>query len=167
MRLWKETTVILRRTPKTNVTFDGINKLIIVNEEITTINVQTDIYSAWKTWVQSGSNAKFLPALRSVGGDPTIGTKQVAPYFFLMNGWKIRPYEGNHTLNLTGNLFVDDPETYGSNITVSTIGSYTVLVNMSTTSDATIITASSTVTQEDKDEIVQKTVSRLIPFLVK
>ncbi len=134
---------------------------------MTSIDAKTEIYSPWKEWVGLGSNAKFLPALRAVGGDPTVGVKQVAPYFFLMNGWKIRPYEGNHTLSILGNLFVDDPETYGSNVTVPTVGYYNVLVNMSTTSDATTMTVGSGVTQQDKDEIVQKAVSKLIPFLMK
>lgn len=149
-----------------DVEFDGPNKRIIVNQNIYTLET-SKIYSQWKQWVQSGSNAKYLPALRVVGGDPTVGVKQVAPYFFLTNGWKLRPYEEDHTLNLVGNLFVDGPETYGSNVTVSTIGYYNVLVNMSTTSDAITMAVGSAVTQQDKDEIVQKTVSKLIPFLVK
>ena len=91
--------------------------------------------------------------MRTIGGDPTVGTKSVAPYFFLTNGWKIRPYEGNHTLNITGNLFVDEPSTYGSNLTVATEGYYQVLVNMATTSDAIAITAGSGVTQDDKEDI--------------
>ncbi len=84
-----------------------------------------------------------------------------------MNGWKIRPYEGNHTLNLTGNLFIDEPETYGSNVTVPTIGYYTVLVNMSTTSDAIMVTAGSAITQQNINEIIQGVVSKMLPFLIK
>ena len=131
----------------------------------TALNVQTDIYADWKVWLGSGSSSKFLSALRTIGGDPTVGSKTVAPYFFLTNGWKIRPYEGNHTLNLTGNLFVDEPGTYGSNITVPTIGDFQVLVNMSTTSDA-ISVISSGLAESDKDEIAQKTTSKLIPFII-
>lgn len=82
-----------------------------------------------------------------------MGVKKVAPYFFLMNGWKIRPYEGNHTLNLIGNLFIDNPETYGSNVTVPTTGSYNVLVNMSTTSDATTIEVGGGLLESDKTDI--------------
>ena len=136
------------------VTFDGAVKLIIVDEDITALDVQADLYSTWKEWVQMDSNAKYLAALRTVGGDPTVGVKSVAPYFFLMNGWKIRPYEGNHTLIITGNLFVDEPETYGSNITVTTIGDYQVLVNMATTSDAITILSGSGVTTQDKQDII-------------
>lgn len=70
-----------------------------------------------------------------------------------MNGWKIKPYSWNHTLNLVGNLFVDEPETYGSNIVVPPDGSYTVLVNMSTTSDASKLLVGSGVTEQDKEDI--------------
>ena len=118
------------------VQFDGANKKIIVDDTITELDVQIDLYSDWKEWLKESDNSKYLIAMRTVGGDPTTGTKSVAPYFFLMNGWKIRPYEGDHTLTITGNLFVDEPETYGYNLTIPTIGDYTVTVMLSTTSDA-------------------------------
>jgi len=147
-----------------NVSFDGTNKLIIVDDSITELDIQVDIYSAWKSWMKSGSNSKFIPALRTIGGDPTVGTSSVAPYFFLINGCKIRPYEGNHTLTLTGNLFVDEPGTYGSNITVSTVGYFQVLVNMSTTSDATVIR--DTIIEQDKQEIATLVRSKILPMLM-
>jgi hypothetical protein len=133
--------------------FDGDNLLIKVNQGVTTLDIQTDLYSDWKEWVQTGNNSKFLPALRTIGGDPTVETKVVAPYFFLMNGWKIKPYSWNHTLNLIGNLFVDNPQTYGSNVIVPPDGYFTVLVNMSTTSDASKLLVGSGVTQQDKEDI--------------
>ena len=135
------------------VAFNGESKLIIVNSGANSLDIQIDLYSDWKEWIQESDNSKFLAALRTVGGDPTIRTKQVAPYFFLMNGWKIRPYEGDHTLTLIGNLFVDDSGTYGSNIVVPTLGNYTVLVNMMTTSDAISLISGSGVTEQDKIDI--------------
>ena len=136
------------------VTFGGSDKRIVVNYGIIELDVQIDLYSDWKEWLSTEDNAKFPPAMRTIGGDPTVGVKSVAPYFFLMNGWKVRPYEGNHTLNISGNLFVDEPGTYGYNIIVSTIGTYRVLVNMSTTSDATVITAGSGWTTEEKNTLL-------------
>jgi hypothetical protein len=136
-----------------NVEFDGENLLIKVNQGVTTLDIQTDIYSDWKEWFNQSDNSKFLPAIRTIGGDPTVGEKVVAPYFFLMNGWKIKPASWNHTLNLIGNLFVDEPETYGSNVNVPPDGYYTVLINMSTTSDASKIISGSGVTQQDKLDI--------------
>jgi len=70
------------------VVFDGINKKIIITS-VTEIDVQKDIYSAWKSWALQTDNAKYQQALRSVGGD-AIGSGQASPaYFFLMNNWKI------------------------------------------------------------------------------
>ncbi len=70
------------------VVFNGISKQILVTS-VTSIDVQKDIYSAWKNWVIQGDNGKFVQALRSVGGD-LIGSGQSSPaYFFLMNDWKI------------------------------------------------------------------------------
>jgi len=105
--------------------------------------VQIDLYSDWKEWLKESDNSKYFYAMRSIGGDSTVGTKKVAPYFFLCNGWKIRPYEGNHILNLAGNLFVDEQNLYGNNIVIPTLGTWNVLVNLSTTSDASVITVTS------------------------
>ena len=52
------------------VTFDGPNKLIIVNPGIVELDVQVDIYSDWKEWAATGDNLKYPPALRTIGGDP-------------------------------------------------------------------------------------------------
>jgi len=119
----------------THVTFDGPNKLIIVDYGVTEFKFQ-EVYSEWKNWVQEGDNAKYLMAMRTVGGDPTTGIKSVAPYFFLSNGWKIRPYEGDHYLTIDGNLFIDNPETYGALVFVHTLGDHMVTVLVNLTSDA-------------------------------
>ena len=137
-----------------NIVFDGENKLIKIMDEthepVLTIDIQLDIYSAWKEWMQIGDNAKFLPALRTIGGDPTTGVKTVSPYFFLLNGWKFKPCsECHHTINLVGNLF----EEYDGNIFVPSDGYFTVLVNMSTTSDAISVLGGSGVTAQDKQDI--------------
>lgn len=138
------------------VTFDGSNKLIIVDNGITSLSVQVELYSDWKEWLKESDNSKFLPAMRTVGGDPTTGAKSVAPYFFLTNGWKIRPYEGDHTLTVEGNLFVDEPETYGYNAFVSTLGGFTVMINMSTTSDAIMAeTGTSGLTSEESAQLLK------------
>lgn len=125
------------------VTFDGINKKIIVNTGITFLDIKVDLYSDWKEWLSEPGNSKYIPAMRTIGGDSTVGTKTVAPYYFLTNGWKIRPYEGNHTLDIAGNLFVDEQSLYGTNITIPTLGTFNVLINLSTTSDASVITVTS------------------------
>jgi len=122
------------------VTFDGPNKLIIVNFGETELDVAIDLYGDWKEWAVLADNTKYLQAMRTVGGDPTTGSKVVAPYFFLMNGWKVRPHEADHQLTLTGNLFVDDTGLYGGNYFVPTLGSYNVTTTILITSDAVGIT---------------------------
>lgn len=104
------------------VTFDWDNKLIIVNSGITSVDVKIDLYSDWKEWVLLGNNSSYLPAFRVSGWDNLWGWQYVWAFFFLLNGWKIRPYEGNHTLTVTGNLRSEDL----SSPYTSTLGAYNV-----------------------------------------
>ena len=87
------------------VTFDGVNKWILINDGETDIDVQTDIYSDWKEWVLLEDYLKYFPPLNTVGGEPTIGAERLDVTYFLINGWKIKPYPGSYTLNIVGNLF--------------------------------------------------------------
>jgi hypothetical protein len=111
-----------------NVTFDGPNYLIIVNNGITELDAQVDLYSDWKEWIQQSDNMKYFPAFRTVGGDTAGVGKRVGDFYFLQNqagvGWRIRPYEGDHTLVINGNLY---PETSSVDIFTPTLGNYTVL----------------------------------------
>lgn len=131
------------------VRFDGPNKLIIINNGQTQLNAQADIYSAWKRWLHLstisasggygvGPSAApapaFLQALRTIGGDPTVVGQYVSPYYFLMNDWKIRPYEGSHHLTIDGNLYVDGG--VGSPF-VETNGDFNVLVTQNVANIAT------------------------------
>jgi hypothetical protein len=109
------------------VTFDWSNLLIIVNNGVTELDVQIDLYSDWKEDVKIGDNGKHPIAFRNVGGDPISGTQSLGSTYFLLNGWKIRPYEGDHQLNITGNLFTDP---FGEDIVIPTLGDYTVLVSL-------------------------------------
>ena len=107
-----------------NATIDGPNKLFIANFGVIELDVQIDIYSDWKEWLQISDNSKFLEAVRTVGGDPISVTISVAPYFFLTNGWKIRPHEADHELTVLGNLYGDS----GADMFVPTLGDYTVAI---------------------------------------
>jgi hypothetical protein len=109
------------------VTFDGPNKLIIVDFGITELDAKIDIYSDWKEWMQVSDNSKFLQALSTTGGDPVVpGTLDVAPYFFLTNSWKLRPHEADHELLIVGNLYGES----GADMFVPTLGGYTVSVQV-------------------------------------
>ena len=87
------------------VTFDGINKLILINEGETQIDVQQDLYSDWKEWVRTDNNLKYFPPFNTVGGEPTVAGQRLDVTYFLINGWKIKPYQGTYDLNLIGNIF--------------------------------------------------------------
>ena len=88
------------------ITFDGANKLVITDASTATVDA-VYLYSRWKDWLATGTNAKFLPAVAVVGGDP-IGTGvSITPYVFLQNGWKVQP-QITTAFEITGNLL---PET--------------------------------------------------------
>tara|TARA_R110002074_G_scaffold402324_1_gene607071 strand:+ start:141035 stop:141574 length:540 start_codon:yes stop_codon:yes gene_type:complete len=86
------------------VTFDGANRLIIVGAGVTDIDVKIDIYSDWKEWVTLGYNSKYLPAIRTIGGDPA-GDGFAGDLYFMQNGWRV---EVNTPVDLNGILYSDD-----------------------------------------------------------
>ena len=104
-------------------TIDNLNKLLILKSGVTSINVEQDLYSDWKEEYKLGVNSSFPPAMRSIGGDPVTLTQDAGATFFMINGWKIRPDEVNHTLNIEGNLFTDPA---GASPYVPTVGAFNV-----------------------------------------
>lgn len=104
-------------------TFDTATRRIVLDG--TNVTAQA-IYSAWVDWVALSDNTKHLPAFRSVGGDDLGGGLSIPPYYFLQNGWFVRPMEANQTLAITGNLFVDG----GGDAVVPTLGNYNVLTKL-------------------------------------
>ncbi len=112
------------------VTFDGANRLILINPGELLLDVQEDIYSAWKEWSLLETNTKWLQALDTVGGEPTVAGQFLDVTYFLINGWKLKPYPGSYSLNLIGNIFdidggdvkvpSDIDPLYPNNITINT-----------------------------------------------
>ena len=125
------------------VTFDGVNKLILINEGETEIDLQTDIYSDWKEWVLLENNLKYLPPMNTVGGEPTVAGQRLDVTYFLINGWKLKPFPGTYDLNIIGNIFdidggsikvpADVLENKPNNISISTNTSVIVRQLSSTT----------------------------------
>ncbi len=120
--------------------FDGTNLLITLAPGETAIDVQVDLYSAWKDWAKQGDNLKYHQAFRTIGGDPLGGNLKAGAYFFLQNdvvgvspsiGWRIRPTEQDHEVVMTGNLFGEDTTVP---ILVPTLGAFTVTVRLNTSS---------------------------------
>lgn len=106
------------------VNFDGDSKLIIATSGTTTLDIAY-VYSRWKDWVMLSDNSKYLNAFSVIGGDPIGGGIFITPYFFLENGWKIRPQEANHVLTVTGNVVVQGGL---SEPFISTLGNYNVSI---------------------------------------
>lgn len=104
------------------IVFDPADKRIILDSTSVTA---TELYSRWCDWLTLSDNAKYLPAFRAVGGDDLGGGLLIPPYYFLLNGWRVRPMEANHNLTITGNLFVDG----GGVPVVNTLGTFQVNVN--------------------------------------
>lgn len=102
------------------ITLDGPNRRIILDS----VSVSAaEIWSAWVDWHKT--NQVWPLAFAQVGGDELGGGLYIPPYFFLLNGWRVRPMEQNHTLVITGNLFVED----GGTPVVNTLGVYQINVN--------------------------------------
>lgn len=104
------------------ITIDPANKRLILDSASVTAQA---IYAAWVDWVALSDNEKYLPAFSSAGGDDLGSGLFIPAYYFLENGWKVRPMESNHNLTITGNLFVRG----GGVPVVSTLGTFQVNVN--------------------------------------
>ncbi len=110
--------------PMAKFDVDGVNKLFVCKSGVTNFDVQVDLYGDWKEWSLETDHLKYEQALRTVGGDPLTAGRYLGDTYFLMNGWKIRPQEADHRLQINGNIYSED----GGSITVQTTGNYNVLV---------------------------------------
>lgn len=102
------------------ITFNASTKIIQLDSA--SVSAAT-IWSRWVDWFCTSDNSKYLPAMRVSGGELVNGSIYQPSYFYLLDGWRIRPMEANHDLEITGNINIDgDP---GNPIT-STVGTYQV-----------------------------------------
>lgn len=110
-----------------SLAFDGPNKVISLSAGTSSLGVR-DLWSRWVDWVATGDNSKYLPAFTSIGGDEidaSSGT-YIPVYAFLQNGWRIKPQEANHTLNVSDGILL---VAGGGDPFVNTNGSFVVRVN--------------------------------------
>jgi hypothetical protein len=109
--------------------FDGATKIITLTPGTTTVSVRR-LWSDWVDWFLTGDNSKYLPAFTQVGGnaiDPSVGTS-IPIYAFLMNGWRLKPQEANHTLTVSDGILLVNG---GGDPFNNTTGAYTVRINYS------------------------------------
>ena len=134
-----------------NVTFDGPNKLILVNEGVVELDFREDVYSNWKEWLHDPTqdNEKYLEAISVVGGDPLPGDRALGATFFLENGWRMRTWEGNHELTVTGNVFTRE----GDPLFLDTLNPWTIRINLNTSTLVETIFGQANIASGDIDAI--------------
>ena len=107
------------------LSFDGGTKVVSITTD-TELDVK-DLWSRYVDWFLTSDNSKYGEAMLQVGGndiDPVAGTS-IPVYIYLQNGWKVKPKESNHTLNVTnGILLTDDSSTPYQ----ATTGTYNVVI---------------------------------------
>lgn len=138
------------------VTFTGSTKRIVCDAANTSLDVRA-LYTEWVDWALLGSNLRFLPAFITQGYttiDPGAGTK-IPAYAYLINGWRVRPQEANHTLDVNGGVLLVDG---GGDPFVNTLGAYTVRVNYQQPVQAIVVNTAGTIapTQDQIKSAVQQ-----------
>lgn len=136
------------------ITVDAANKRLILDSASVTAK---EIFRAWADWMLLSDNSKYPPAFSATGGDDLGSGLSIPPYYFLLNGWRVRPMEANHNLTITGNLFVDG----GGVPVVSTLGTYQVNVNYTVPVQAQGIATGGS-SGPGADQISDEVVSKLI-----
>lgn len=106
---------------------DGPTKVISLTAGTVEVSVR-DLWSRWVDWFLTSDNSKYLPAFENVGGneiDPGAGSS-IPIYVFLINGWRLKPDEANHTLVINDGILLVSG---GGDPFNNTVGSYIVRIN--------------------------------------
>ncbi len=112
-----------------DATFDGVNLVMTLPINQSRVDVDSDLYTAWKTFqLANKRNMRFPPAFRTIGGDELTPGIDAGAYYFIRNdlGWRIRPAEQSQNILFVGNLA---PEDSSVAIVIPTVGSFTNLLN--------------------------------------
>jgi|SRR6056300_283341 len=138
------------------VSWDGRNRIIYVNEGVTSLDVKIDIYSAWKEWVLASPEyptaSTWKEAISAIGGEPLNDTLNVGSTFFLENGWRIQPLASKtpYILTVNGNIYTRET---GGNPFLFAEG---VSVNLTRSNIVDQIVASSALTARDLANIASE-----------
>lgn len=142
------------------IQFDPANKRIVLDSSSVTAE---QVYREWTLWAATSDNLKYGEVISHVGGNDLGGGLYIPNYLFLNNGWKVRPMEANHLLNIVGNLFVNG----GGAPVVSTLGSFNVSVQYTVPVQAQAMvtegTGGSLTPQQIADEIMNRLNLTAIP----
>ena len=133
------------------LSFNGLTKVITLTAGTTSLSVR-QLWSRWVDWFLTSDNSKYLPAFSQVGGndiDPIVGTT-IPIYAFLMNGWKLKPQEANHTVTISDGILLVDG---GGDPFNNTDGSYTVRINYQQPVQAITVATGGGTTSPTPDEI--------------
>ena len=143
------------------IVFDGPNKRIILDSADVSA---AEVWSRWVDW--QALNPQWPLAFSLVGGIPLGSGLYIPPYFFLLDNWRIRPMEVDHTLTITGNMFVAG----GGTPVVRTIGTYQVNVNYTVPVQAQgIATSGSTgpTATEIANAVILQIMNTMVPANIK
>lgn len=142
------------------ITIDPASKRIILDSTSVTA---TEIYSRVADWLAMADNMKYGLIIRQSGMDALPGNRFSPANFFLQGAWRVRPMEMDHTLDIEGNLYVEDGV---SDPVVKTLGNYNVLVRYTVPVQAQGISTSGS-TGPTASEIADEVMLRLGLTVVK
>jgi len=129
--------------------FNGQDRIVYVLSPTINFSVK-DLYSDWKRWITDDIvNSRYLQAMKSIGGERISDTISISPYIEVLNGWRIKPYDGDYELGVYGNIFA----TGGLNPFVSADNG-TVIVQLEVTSNSLAITGNEEDIQFKLDTII-------------
>lgn len=130
------------------MTYEPSGKLFILNTGVTAFDVVVDLYSdAKEDWLADPLLNKFKFPVLAIGGQSIGGGQVISPYIMLRYGWKLRPYEADHTLTVSGNLITDDETAPFTNV----LGDYQVTIKSIVTSNSLTSGGSGAVTLSQTD----------------
>lgn len=123
------------------VSFLREQRLIVVPETVTEVDVRTDLYSDSKEWLAVYDNiGRTKPPARATGGDPTPNAGEyTGDVYFLINGWRV-VINLNKT-KVTGVLYSDDYPTAFFDSSLSPIYPATVSAVVSSVSTGSGLSA--------------------------
>lgn len=138
--------------------FDPVNKYIKITSG--TAYTALEIYNAVMDWCDEQANIGYSVPMAAYGKFAMGGGVNSDSIFVLQDGWKLKPYNGDYQLVITGTLITDDETTRTVN---PDSGSVCWVFQVSSQGIQTV--SGSGVTEQDKKDIAKLTKNKLVPML--